>query len=143
MDFFRDIVLVAARQTFGAAAGGGAELITNGGFDSGDNWTLANGAAISGGELSLGTFSTAVQTLAAGSQPAGNYTLTIDIAGANPSAEVNLLGAGDEVRATGSGLLGGAGQIVPLTADGEVTKIRIFGYEDSINLVDNVSLVAA
>jgi hypothetical protein len=143
MDFFRDIVLVAARQTFGAAAGGGAELITNGGFDSGDNWTLANGAAISGGELSLGSFSTATQTLAAGSQPAGNYVVTIDVAGSIPGAGVILRGAGDEQRGVQTNIMAGVGQSFPITATGEVSKIVVYGDEDSDNLVDNVSLVAA
>jgi hypothetical protein len=142
---FRDILMLAAARVDEAAAGGGAELITNGGFDSSDNWTLANGAAISSGQLSLGTFSTATQTLAAGSQPAGDYLVTLDNTGGAIGGAFVLLGAGDEQRgyAILSNMGTGTGLTDTITATGEVSKVRISGEEDSANVIDNVSLVAA
>jgi hypothetical protein len=145
MAFFRDVVLTAAAQSFGAApgGGGGGELITNGSFDSGANWTLS-GMTISGGVLNTAALGTATQTLVAGSQPAGNFTFTVDIAGAFDE-QVRLLGAGAEVRETVqiSSLGDGVGLVFPLTASGEVTSIQIVAFEDSGAMIDNVSLQAA
>lgn len=132
---------------FNAAAaasggGGGGELLTNGDFASGANWSLSGGV-ISGGTLSFAEGGQADQTLVGGSVPAGNYAGTIDISVNVGGITVILVGAGGENRGSQafSGVTG-TGLAVAITASGEVTKYRIQGGDDATT-VDNVTLHAA
>lgn len=139
MNFFRDIVLPAAAQSSGGAAGP-VELLVNGGFANGDNWT--GEGVISAGKLSWAEGGQEIQTLVGGSVPAGDYVGTIDISVNGGVVQVILKGAADETRGTEtfSGTTG-TGLPVTITASGEVSKYVINASD--LATVDNVTLQAA
>lgn len=110
---FRDILMVAAAQTGGAAAGGRIlPVIQNGGFSSGANWTIVQpGTAtlgISGNALNAAggtspTTTTCTQTLS-GLTPGASYTFGNDaLAHSAGSGATVSLGGGTPV---GIGLTG-------------------------------------
>lgn len=122
------------------------DLITNGSFGSGADWTLTEvgGGAlptISGGKLNLtagneGNIQRATQTLAGGSSPAGTYRVTFDLTGAG-NVDFTLLGAANESRGVGAGLPG-TGSTIDIVASGEVSQIRLSADNDGT--MDNVVL---
>lgn len=123
-----------------------ANLITNGTFDSGANWTLTQIGGtllptISGGKLNSnagveGNIQRAQQVLAGGSSPAGTYRVTLDST-IGSSVAVLLLGAADESRGTG-GVVTGTAKTADIVASGEVSKIRL--SMDNDGAIDNAML---
>lgn len=127
--------------------GGAPEnLITNGTFDSGADWTLSQIGGtelptISGGKLNStagneGNIQRATQTLSGGSSPTGTYRATLDTT-VGSGVDVVLLGAADQNRGSGNIAAGTAGT-ADIVASGEVSKVRL-GFENN-GTVDNVIL---
>jgi hypothetical protein len=121
-------------------------LITNGTFDSGADWTLSQIGGtelptISGGKLNStagneGNIQRATQVLSGGSSPAGTYRATLDTT-VGSGVDVVLLGAADQNRGSGSVPAGTAGT-ADIVASGEVSKVRL-GFENN-GTIDNVIL---
>lgn len=130
-----------SNQPGAVAAAPGGELLVNGGFANGDNWSVASGS-ISAGKCSWGEGGTANQTLVGGSVPAGDYVGTIDISANGGIVQVILRGAGSENRGLEnfSGTTG-TGLPVTITASGEVSGYEINATD--LATVDNVTLQAA
>lgn len=131
-----------SNQPGAVAAAPGGELLVNGGFDSGANWTVTSGS-ISAGKVSWPEGGVADQTLVGGSVPAGDYVGVIDISVNSAGVGVVLLGAGGENRGFENFTSGttGTGLPVTITASGEVTTYRVSATD--LATVDNVSLQAA
>lgn len=131
------------------AAVGPSNLVTNGTFDSGANWTLSQIGGtllptITGGKLNStagneGNIQRATQTLSGGSVAAGTYHVTLDTT-IGSGVAVTLLGAADESRGTGEVASGVAGT-ADIVASGEVSKIRL-NLENN-GATDNVTLQRA
>lgn len=141
----------AATGTVIAAAA--ANLVTNGGFASGANWTLAQQGGstlptISGGKVNFfsaddGNTETATQVLAGGSSPAGTYRVTFDytpVVEDGGDLRIFLLGAGDQVRGQITVRHSSGTAIAEdVVASGEVSKIQL--SELSMNATaDNIVL---
>ena len=119
------------------------ERITNGGFDSGDSWTITSAKwSIAAGVASeLGTGNGLNQTIAAIASGTP-WTFSCDVGGTPQGLEISLTSGGVVTDVLYSGLPLGATISESGTTTASADGIRIESYSAGSATVDNVSLIA-
>ena len=134
-------VLILAQ--FGDALG--SELVNNGNFATGDNWTFANSGGSFGWQIASGRaicdgsaptpFRNLQQTMTAATEVGKSYRCTIDILQSADAISFTVGGVATPLP-TGTNL----GYTFDVTATSATTFLSIFAGTDDLQEIDNVSV---
>jgi hypothetical protein len=139
--------LEGAGCTVTVTSGGISEYITNGGFDTGDDWTAGSGWAIAGGVATYssgggGTLSQNFGTLVEPLVNGNDYTVTFDLTNANGGIVAAILSGGTGSQIPYNSTSTGTGRTANFTATDDRTTIAFQSVDDEPITVDNVSITS-